>query len=59
MHMDISKGTVYARVYTANAADDRDNRFLPACVVEMHMDMYVTRAILGENSKGKRRSPRS
>ena len=40
MHMDISEGTVCARIYNKNAADhDGGNRVARACAVEMHMDI--------------------
>jgi len=38
--MNISKGTASGRIYTENARDqDRDNRCVRACAMEMHMDI--------------------
>ena len=38
MHMDLTKGTICARIYKQSVADqNQDNRFVRACAVKMHM----------------------
>ena len=38
MHMDLTKGTICARIYKQSVADqNQDNRFVRACAVKMHV----------------------
>ena len=59
MHRDISQEQFYAGIWRKNAApQDRDNRFLRACAVEIHMDISQ-KQFLWENVPEKCGAPRS